>query len=468
MFDSLSDKLVSAFDKIRGKGSLSESDIASAMKEVRLALIDADVALDVVKKFIDDITLEAKGQQITKSIKPDQMVFKIVQDKLTDLLGGKNAENTIKLSSPPSSIMLVGLQGSGKTTSAAKMGLMLKGSGKKVLLASLDVQRPAAMEQLQILGDQTNIDVLPIEKSQGPVEITKRSHQLAKLSGYDVVILDTAGRTSVDDELMDELSEVYKTSNPSEVFLVADAMTGQEAANVARSFKEKSNVTSIILTRVDGDARGGAALSMSNITNCPIKFMGTGEKLEAFETFKADRIASRILGMGDVVSLVEKAQSEVKEEEAKDLAKKISKGTFDFNDFRKQLNQMKKMGGMQGILSLLPGAQKIKKQMAVGGLDDKILVRMDSMISSMTSKERINPKLLNGSRKRRIAEGSGNSVQDLNRLLKQFKQMTLMMKKMGKKGGNMDISDAMNMQGMDMPNGLPKGFNPGSFPFRRR
>ena len=468
MFDSLSDKLVSAFDKIRGKGSLSESDIASAMKEVRLALIDADVALDVVKKFIDDITLEAKGQQITKSIKPDQMVFKIVQDKLTDLLGGKNAENTIKLSSPPSSIMLVGLQGSGKTTSAAKMGLMLKGSGKKVLLASLDVQRPAAMEQLQILGDQTNIDVLPIEKSQGPVEITKRSHQLAKLSGYDVVILDTAGRTSVDDELMDELSEVYKTSNPSEVFLVADAMTGQEAANVARSFKEKSNVTSIILTRVDGDARGGAALSMANITNCPIKFMGTGEKLEAFETFKADRIASRILGMGDVVSLVEKAQSEVKEEEAKDLAKKISKGTFDFNDFRKQLNQMKKMGGMQGILSLLPGAQKIKKQMAVGGLDDKILVRMDSMISSMTSKERVNPKLLNGSRKRRIAEGSGNSVQDLNRLLKQFKQMTLMMKKMGKKGGNMDISDAMNMQGMDMPNGLPKGFNPGSFPFRRR
>ena len=468
MFDSLSDKLVSAFDKIRGKGSLSESDIASAMKEVRLALIDADVALDVVKKFIDDITLEAKGQQITKSIKPDQMVFKIVQDKLTDLLGGKNAENTIKLSSPPSSIMLVGLQGSGKTTSAAKMGLMLKGSGKKVFLASLDVQRPAAMEQLQILGDQTNIDVLPIEKSQGPVEITKRSHQLAKLSGYDVVILDTAGRTSVDDELMDELSEVYKTSNPSEVFLVADAMTGQEAANVARSFKEKSNVTSIILTRVDGDARGGAALSMSNITNCPIKFMGTGEKLEAFETFKADRIASRILGMGDVVSLVEKAQSEVKEEEAKDLAKKISKGTFDFNDFRKQLNQMKKMGGMQGILSLLPGAQKIKKQMAVGGLDDKILVRMDSMISSMTSKERVNPKLLNGSRKRRIAEGSGNSVQDLNRLLKQFKQMTLMMKKMGKKGGNMDISDAMNMQGMDMPNGLPKGFNPGSFPFRRR
>ena len=468
MFDSLSDKLVSAFDKIRGKGSLSESDIANAMKEVRLALIDADVALDVVKKFIDDITLEAKGQQITKSIKPDQMVFKIVQDKLTDLLGGKNAENTIKLSSPPSSIMLVGLQGSGKTTSAAKMGLMLKGSGKKVLLASLDVQRPAAMEQLQILGDQTNIDVLPIEKSQGPVEITKRSHQLAKLSGYDVVILDTAGRTSVDDELMDELSEVYKTSNPSEVFLVADAMTGQEAANVARSFKEKSNVTSIILTRVDGDARGGAALSMSNITNCPIKFMGTGEKLEAFETFKADRIASRILGMGDVVSLVEKAQSEVKEEEAKDLAKKISKGTFDFNDFRKQLNQMKKMGGMQGILSLLPGAQKIKKQMAVGGLDDKILVRMDSMISSMTSKERVNPKLLNGSRKRRIAEGSGNSVQDLNRLLKQFKQMTLMMKKMGKKGGNMDISDAMNMQGMDMPNGLPKGFNPGSFPFRRR
>jgi signal recognition particle subunit SRP54 len=465
MFENLSDKLVSAFDKIRGRGSLSESDIANAMKEVRLALIEADVALDVVKQFISEITIEAKGQEITKSIKPDQMVIKIVQDKLTELLGGTAKDNDIKLSSPPSSIMLVGLQGSGKTTSAAKMGLLLKSSGKKVLLASLDVQRPAAMEQLQILGDQTSIDVLPIQKGQVPVEITNRAYQLAKLGGYDVVILDTAGRTSVDDELMNELSEVYKASNPSEVFLVADAMTGQEAANVARSFKEKSNVTSIILTRVDGDARGGAALSMANITNCPIKFMGTGEKLEAFETFKADRISSRILGMGDVVSLVEKAQTDVKEEEAKNLAKKISKGTFDFNDFRKQLNQMKKMGGMQGILSLLPGAQKIKKQMAVGGLDDTILVRMDSMISSMTVKERVNPKLLNGSRKRRIANGSGNSVQDLNRLVKQFKQMTLMMKKMGKKGG---MSDPMNMQGLDMPNGLPKGFNPGSFPFRRR
>ena len=320
------------------------------------------------------------------------------------------------------------------------------------------------MEQLQILGDQTNIDVLPIEKGQQPVDITKRSHQLARLSGYDVIILDTAGRTSVDDELMNELGEVYKASNPSEVFLVADAMTGQEAANVAKSFKEKSKVTSIILTRVDGDARGGAALSMSSITNCPIKFMGTGEKLEAFETFKADRIASRILGMGDVVSLVEKAQSEVKEEEAKDLAKKIKKGTFDFNDFRKQLNQMKKMGGMQGILSLLPGAQKIKKQMAVGGLDDKVLVRMDSMILSMTEKERVNPNLLNGSRKRRIANGSGNTVQDLNRLVKQFKQMTLMMKKMGKKGGNLDMSNGINMQGLD----IPKGFNPGAFPFKRR
>ena len=465
MFENLSDKLVSAFDKIRGRGSLSESDIANAMKEVRLALIEADVALDIVKQFISEITIEAKGQEITKSIKPDQMVIKIVQDKLTELLGGTAKDNDIKLSSPPSSIMLVGLQGSGKTTSAAKMGLLLKSSGKKVLLASLDVQRPAAMEQLQILGDQTSIDVLPIQKGQVPVEITNRAYQLAKLGGYDVVILDTAGRTSVDDELMNELSEVYKASNPSEVFLVADAMTGQEAANVARSFKEKSNVTSIILTRVDGDARGGAALSMANITNCPIKFMGTGEKLEAFETFKADRISSRILGMGDVVSLVEKAQTDVKEEEAKNLAKKISKGTFDFNDFRKQLNQMKKMGGMQGILSLLPGAQKIKKQMAVGGLDDTILVRMDSMISSMTVKERVNPKLLNGSRKRRIANGSGNSVQDLNRLVKQFKQMTLMMKKMGKKGG---MSDPMNMQGLDMPNGLPKGFNPGSFPFRRR
>jgi len=465
MFENLSDKLVSAFDKIRGRGSLSESDIANAMKEVRLALIEADVALDVVKQFISEITIEAKGQEITKSIKPDQMVIKIVQDKLTELLGGTAKDNDIKLSSPPSSIMLVGLQGSGKTTSAAKMGLLLKSSGKKVLLASLDVQRPAAMEQLQILGDQTSIDVLPIQKGQVPVEITNRAYQLAKLGGYDVVILDTAGRTSVDDELMNELSEVYKASNPSEVFLVADAMTGQEAANVARSFKEKSNVTSIILTRVDGDARGGAALSMANITNCPIKFMGTGEKLEAFETFKADRISSRILGMGDVVSLVEKAQTDVKEEEAKNLAKKISKGTFDFNDFRKQLNQMKKMGGMQGILSLLPGAQKIKKQMAVGGLDDTILVRMDSMISSMTVKERVNPKLLNGSRKRRIANGSGNSVQDLNRLVKQFKQMTLMMKKMGKKGG---MSDPMNMQGLDMSNGLPKGFNPGSFPFRRR
>ena len=265
---------------------------------------------------------------------------------------------------------------------------------------------------------------------------------------------------------MNELRSVYKASKPSEVFLVADAMTGQEAANVAKSFKEKSNVTSIILTRVDGDARGGAALSMSDITNFPIKFMGTGEKIEAFEPFKAERIASRILGMGDVVSLVEKAQTEVKEEEAKDLAKKIAKGTFDFNDFRKQLMQMKKMGGMQGILSLLPGAQKLKRQMAVGGLDDKILVKMDSMISSMTKKERINPKILNGSRKRRISTGSGNSIQDLNRLLKQFKQMNLMMKKMSKRG-DMDFSDPTQMPDMESL-GAPKGFNPGSIPFRRK
>ena len=273
MFENLSEKLVSAFDKIRGRGTLSEGDIANAMKEVRLALIEADVSLDVVKKFISEITIEAKGQQITKSIKPDQMVIKIVQDKLTALLGGESEDNDVILSSPPSSIMLVGLQGSGKTTSAAKMGLMLKKSGKKVLLASLDVQRPAAMEQLQILGDQTDIDVLSIVQDQKPVDITKRSYQEAKLSGHDVVILDTAGRASIDNELMNELSAIYKESRPSEVFLVADAMTGQEAANVAKSFKEKSNVTSIILTRVDGDARGGAALSMSDITNCPIKFM---------------------------------------------------------------------------------------------------------------------------------------------------------------------------------------------------
>ena len=466
MFENLTDKLVSAFDKIRGRGTLSEGDIATAMKEVRMALIEADVSLDVVKKFISDVTLEAKGQQITKSIKPDQMVIKIVQDKLTELLGGESVDNEVILSSPPSSIMLVGLQGSGKTTSAAKMGLMLKKTGKKILLASLDVQRPAAMEQLQILGDQSDIDVLPIVENQKPVDITNRSQKEAKQGGYDVVILDTAGRASIDDELMNELRSVYTASKPSEVFLVADAMTGQEAANVAKSFKEKSNVTSIILTRVDGDARGGAALSMSDITNCPIKFMGTGEIIEAFEPFKAERIASRILGMGDVVSLVEKAQTEVKEEEAKDLAKKIAKGTFDFNDFRKQLMQMKKMGGMQGILSLLPGAQKLKRQMAVGGLDDKILVKMDSMISSMTKKERISPKILNGSRKRRISTGSGNSIQDLNRLLKQFKQMNLMMKKMSKRG-DMDFSDPTQMPDMESL-GAPKGFNPGSIPFKRR
>ena len=466
MFENLTDKLVSAFDKIRGRGTLSEGDIATAMKEVRMALIEADVSLDVVKKFISDVTLEAKGQQITKSIKPDQMVIKIVQDKLTELLGGESVDNEVILSSPPSSIMLVGLQGSGKTTSAAKMGLMLKKTGKKILLASLDVQRPAAMEQLQILGDQSDIDVLPIVANQKPVDITNRSQKEAKQGGYDVVILDTAGRASIDDELMNELRLVYTASKPSEVFLVADAMTGQEAANVAKSFKEKSNVTSIILTRVDGDARGGAALSMSDITNCPIKFMGTGEKIEAFEPFKAERIASRILGMGDVVSLVEKAQTEVKEEEAKDLAKKIAKGTFDFNDFRKQLMQMKKMGGMQGILSLLPGAQKLKRQMAVGGLDDKVLVKMDSMISSMTKKERISPKILNGSRKRRISTGSGNSIQDLNRLLKQFKQMNLMMKKMSKRG-DMDFSDPTQMPDMESL-GAPKGFNPGSIPFKRK
>ena len=466
MFKNLSERLTGIFDKLKSRGSLTETDVDLALREVRVALLEADVSLEVVKEFLEKAKRKALGSKIVKSVSPSQMVIKIVNDTLKEILGNKEEPINLK-TTPPVIILMVGLQGSGKTTTSAKIAKKLKDKDKKkVLMSSLDVQRPAAMEQLQILGDQTDIDVLPIVQDQKPVDITKRSYQEAKLSGHDVVILDTAGRASIDNELMNELSAVYKESKPSEVFLVADAMTGQEAANVAKSFKEKSNVTSIILTRVDGDARGGAALSMSDITNCPIKFMGTGEKLDAFESFKAERIASRILGMGDVVGLVEKAQSEVKEEEAKDLVKKISKGTFDLNDFRKQLNQMKKMGGMQGILSLLPGAQKIKKQMAVGGLDDKILVKMDSMISSMTEKERISPKLLNGSRKRRISNGSGNSVQDLNRLLKQFKQMTLMMKKMNKRG-DLDLNNPTEMPDMESL-GLPKGFNPGSIPHRRR
>jgi len=441
MFDSLSQSLGAIFDKLKGKGFLSEDDVNAAMREVRIALLEADVALPVVKDFINIVKERAVGQEVVKSVSPAQMVIKIVQDELEKVLGSESQEINLNVN-PPAVVMMVGLQGSGKTTSTAKIALNLKNKQKKkVLMASLDVYRPAAQEQLETLGKQVQIDTLPIVAGEKPEKITKRALEEAKLSGYDVLFLDTAGRLHIDDELMDELSKVKKLANPSEIMLVADSLTGQDAVNVATSFNEKLSITGIMLTRVDGDARGGAALSMKSVANCPIKFLGVGEKLSELEEFHPSRVAQRILGMGDIVSLVEKAEEEVDKEEAAKMAKKMRKGDFDFNDLSAQLKNIKKMGGMGGIMNLLPGMGKIKKQVEEAGFDESILTRQQAIISSMTEKERRFPKLLNASRKKRIAAGSGTTVQELNQLVKQFKQMHAMMKKMGK----MDKKSLMRM-----------------------
>lgn len=435
MFETLSSRLSMAFDKLTRQGSLSESDVSAAMREVRVALLEADVALPVVKQFIDEVKIEALGAEVLKSVTPGQQVIKIVNDHLVKMLGGAGSVAVNLAAEPPAAILMVGLQGSGKTTTSAKIAKLFSQKEKKrVILASLDTRRPAAMEQLAVLGEQAGIDTLPIVEGQAPVEIAKRAMKIGREEGYDIVILDTAGRLHVEDELMDEVGAVWKAAQPVETLLVADALTGQDAVNVATQFKERVNVTGIVLTRVDGDGRGGAALSMRAVTGCPIKLIGVGEQLDALEAFHPERIASRILGMGDVVSLVEKAQETIDEKEAVKLAKKVKKGSFDLNDLSSQLNQMRRMGGMDGLMGMLPGVGKVKKQMAAANVDEKALDRMQAIISSMTKTERTKPKSLNGSRKRRIAAGSGTTVQDVNKLLKQFKQMNLMMKRVGKLG----------------------------------
>jgi signal recognition particle subunit SRP54 len=439
MFDSLSDRLGDVFDRLRRHGALSENDVGAAMREIRVALLEADVALPVVRDFISVVREKALGQEVLRSVTPAQMVVKIVHDHLVEVLGGgvddARAGELDLNAPPPVGIMLVGLQGSGKTTTAAKIANRLKQRDrKKVLLASLDVQRPAAQEQLAVLGRQIGVASLPIVAGEKPVAITRRALETGRTEGYDIVILDTAGRLHVNEELMLEVAAVGAEARPHQTLLVADAMTGQDAVNLAQAFGERAAITGIVLTRVDGDARGGAALSMRQITGKPIVFIGVGERIGALEPFHPERIAGRILGMGDVVSLVEKAAETVDRDEAEKLAAKMAKGSFDLDDLAGQLRQIRRMGGMGGMLSMLPGVGKLKKQLGDAQIDETIVKRQEAIISSMTKSERRNPKLLNGSRRRRIAGGSGTSVPEINRLLKQYQDMADMMKKMKKLG----------------------------------
>ena len=436
MFDSLSDRLSGVFDGLRGRGALKEQDVRDAMREVRIALLEADVALPVVRRFIDAVTEKAIGSEVLKSVTPGQQVIKIVSDELVEMLGGEQTEGLTLEAKPPVVIMMVGLQGSGKTTSTAKLAKFIKEKhGKKALMASLDVNRPAAQEQLAVLGGQVDVATLPIVQGQQPVDIARRAMESAKLQAMDVLLLDTAGRLHVDEALMAEMKAVSAVSAPTEVLLVVDSLTGQDAVNVAKSFTEEVPLTGVILTRMDGDARGGAALSMRHVTGKPIKFAGTGEKLDALEAFHPKRVADRILGMGDVVSLVEKAAQTIKEEDAEAMAKRMAKGQFDLNDLRTQLRQMNQMGGLGMLAGMLPGMKKAKAALAQSGMDDKVLVHMDAIIGSMTPKERANPALLNAKRKRRIAAGAGMEVQDVNRLLKMYQEMSRAMKQIKKMGG---------------------------------
>lgn len=435
MFDALSDRLGNVFDRLKGKGSLSESDVNVAMREVRIALLEADVAVEVVKSFIDGVKERAVGQEVTKSVTPGQQVIKIVNDNLIEMLGKEPA--WIELNAvPPVPILMIGLQGSGKTTTAAKIASRLtRRDKKKVMMASLDVTRPAAREQLRVLGEQINVSTLPMAEGETAVSIAKRAMAASRLQGYDVVILDAAGRVTIDQGLMDEIKQISEITNPAEKILVADALTGQDAVTTAKNFHQNVGVTGIVLTRMDGDSRGGAALSMRSVTGVPIKAVGTGEKLENLEDFHPERVAGRILGMGDVVSLVEKAAETIEVEEAEKIALKMQKGQFDFNDMLTQLQQVSKMGGLGGVLAMLPGVGKLQKQMASAGVDDKSIARQVAIIQSMTAQERKSPKLLNASRKRRVASGSGTTAQEINRLLKQQMEMARMMKKVGKMGG---------------------------------
>ncbi|AUW59088.1 signal recognition particle protein [Sphingobium sp. SCG-1] len=435
MFDSLSDRLGGVFDKLRGRGALTESDVRGAMREVRIALLEADVALPVVREFVDKVTEEAVGQNVLRSVTPGQQVVKIVSDALTGMLGSDTVELMIDVT-PPAVIMMVGLQGSGKTTTTAKLAKRLKEKDrKKVMMASLDVQRPAAQEQLAVLGTQCGVATLPIIAGQQPVDIARRALQSAKLQGFDVVMLDTAGRLHVDQALMDEMKAVADIATPHEILLVVDSLTGQDAVNVATNFTQQVPLTGVVLTRMDGDARGGAALSMRAVTGQPIKFAGVGEKLDAIEVFHPARVANRILGMGDVVSLVERAAESIDADEADKLAKKMAKGQFDLDDLRAQLGQMRRMGGLGALAGMIPGLKKAQVAMAQSGTNDKTLVHMDAILSSMTPKERSRPALINAKRKIRIAKGSGTTVQEVNRVLKMHQEMETAMKKIRKMGG---------------------------------
>jgi signal recognition particle subunit SRP54 len=435
MFDSLSDRLGDVFARLRGRGALNEDDVREAMREVRVALLEADVALPVVRSFIDQVTDLAIGQNVLKSITPGQQVVKIVSDALTEMLGSTASDLMIDVV-PPAVVMMVGLQGSGKTTTTAKIAKRLKDKDrKKVLMASLDVNRPAAQEQLATLGKQVDVATLPIVAGQQPVEIARRAMQAAKLQGFDVLMLDTAGRLHVDQQLMDEMRAIEAEAAPAETLLVVDALTGQDAVQVAQRFSDDIALTGVVLTRMDGDARGGAALSMRAVTGKPIKFAGTGEKMDAIEPFHPARVAQRILGMGDVVSLVEKAAETIQQEEAEKLASRVAKGQFDLDDLRSQLAQMRRMGGIGAIAGMIPGLKKAQAQMAQSGMDERILLRMDAIITSMTPKERSRPAIINAKRKIRIAKGSGTTVQDVNKLLKMHQEMEGAMKRLKKMGG---------------------------------
>ena len=434
MFDGLRTRFEDVFDRLKRRGALSETDVSAAMRQIRVALLEADVALPVVKDFVETVGAEAVGQEVLRSINPGQMVVKIVNDRLVEMLGA-SSEGVDLAAAPPVAVMMVGLQGSGKTTTTAKLGKRLASQDrKKVLMASLDVRRPAAQEQLAVLGTQAGVATLPVIPLQTPRTIADRAMETARKEGFDVVLLDTAGRLAIDDALMDEAATIAEAAAPRETLLVADAMTGQDAVATATAFHERLGLTGIVLTRIDGDSRGGAALSMRAVTGCPIKLLGTGEGLDALEAFHPDRIASRILGMGDVVSLVEKAQETIAEDEAEKLARKMQKGRFDFDDLAKQLRQIRMMGGLGGITQLLPGVGRMQKQLANANVDEAVLVRQEAIISSMTPAERLRPEIIKASRKRRIAAGSGVTVQDVNRLMKQFQEMNRMMKKMNKLG----------------------------------
>ena len=462
MFDSLGERLTSVFDRLTGRGVLSEKDVDEALREVRLALLEADVALPVVKDFITKARELATGEAVIRAVKPSEQVVKIVHDGLVDMLGGEEPEGLNLGVAPPAVILMAGLQGSGKTTTSAKLAArIVRTERKRVLMASLDTRRPAAMEQLATLGKQIEVETLPIVAGQSAADIAKRALNAARLGGFDVLILDTAGRTTLDEQMMGEAAEIARIAHPTETLLVADALTGQDAVRTAKAFHERLPLTGLILTRADGDQRGGAALSMRAVTGLPIKFLGAGEKIDALEVFDARRVAGRILGQGDVVALVEKAAANYDQAKAEKMAAKMAKGVFDLDDLADQLRQLQKMGGMQGIMGMLPGVQKMKKQIAESGVTDKTFARQVAIITSMTKVERKKPDLLNASRKRRIAAGSGVDVSDINRLLKQHRQMADTFKAMSRDGGKSMARMAQMMGGMGgAGGGMPPGLTP--------